>query len=41
MVTKRIVLYHVISKDEIEVDKVKADFIVNLCPPRMEKKVLS
>ena len=33
MVRKGIVLGHVISKDEIEVDKAKTDLIVNLPPP--------
>ena len=41
MVKQSIVLGHVISHKEIEVDKVKVDLISNLAPPRTVKEVRS
>ena len=41
MVKTRTVLGYVISKDEIEVDKVKTDLIVNLLPPTCLKEARS
>ena len=41
MVTKGIVLGHVISKDGIEVDKAKTNLIVNLPPPTCVREVRS
>ena len=41
MVEKGIVLGHIISRDRIELDKVKIDLIVNLPPPTCVKEVRS
>ena len=41
MVKEGIVLGHVISKKEIEVDKAKVDLIVNLSPPKLVKEIRS
>ena len=41
MVKKGIVLGHVISSDEIEVDKAKINLIANLPPPTCVKEVRS
>jgi len=41
MVTRRIVLKHVISENGIEVDKAKVNLISNLPPPRTVKDIMS
>ena len=41
MVTQGIVLGHVVSIEEIEVDKLKIDLIVNLLPPKTVKMFFS
>jgi len=41
MVTRGIVLGHIIFRDGIEVDKAKTDLIVNLSPPTYVKEVRS
>ncbi len=41
MVTKGIVLGHVVSKQGIEVDKAKIDLISSLPPPRTVKEIRS
>ena len=41
MVKKGIILGHVISKNEIEVDKGKTDLIINLSPPTCVREVMS
>ena len=41
MIKKGIILGHIISRDENEVDKAKTDLIVNLPPPTCVKEVRS